>query len=442
MRGARLGVVSVAGALVAIGLAASGAEPGESGERPVCDFADGSVAVTAPRGGAASLRVGPQDEVLVDGEPCGNATTASTDSISVGGRDSELRVDLRGGSFGRVPIDVELQGEDTVVRVVGAERDEGVVARGSTVRLPPAEGDRVALRGVHLLAVEAGPGADEVDARRYRGRVSLTGGSGPDSLAGGDEADVLRGGRGADRLRGGAGPDRLYGGGRRDSLSGGAGRDVIRGGADRDVCWGGADRDRLASCDPPFLFEAAKIDERTRERMNGKTMHPGCPVGFRDLRLIRLRHWGFDSDVHRGELVVHRDAVAAMRSAMRGMYRARFRIRRMRLIDDYGGDDHRSMSADNTSAFNCREVAGKPGVWSQHAFGRAIDINTIENPYVTPSGYVSPPEGRPYADRSRDAPGMIHHGDATWRAFTEAGWGWAGDWPGTKDYQHFSANGE
>jgi hypothetical protein len=100
------------------------------------------------------------------------------------------------------------------------------------------------------------------------------------------------------------------------------------------------------------------------------------------------------------------------------------------------------MDDDNTSAFNCRYVAGKPGVWSQHAYGRAIDINTIENPYVTPSGYVSPPAGRPYADRSRRAPGMVRHGDATWRAFRAAGWGWAGDWSGTKDYQHFSANGE
>jgi hypothetical protein len=78
--------------------------------------------------------------------------------------------------------------------------------------------------------------------------------------------------------------------------------------------------------------------------------------------------------------------------------------------------------------------------WSQHAFGRAIDVNPIENPYVSGS-HVSPPAGRPYANRSRHAPGMIHHGDRAFRAFARVGWEWGGDWPGPKDYQHFSATG-
>ena len=99
------------------------------------------------------------------------------------------------------------------------------------------------------------------------------------------------------------------------------------------------------------------------------------------------------------------------------------------------------MAADNTSAFNCRFVAGQPGVWSEHAFGRAIDVNPIENPYVTGSGYVSPPAGAPYAHRSRHAQGMIHRGGPVVAAFAAAGWEWGGSWPGTKDYQHFSATG-
>jgi hypothetical protein len=165
-------------------------------------------------------------------------------------------------------------------------------------------------------------------------------------------------------------------------------------------------------------------------------------VELRDLRLLELPFWGFESDVHHGQLIVHRDAVAAMRSAMRRIYAARFPISQMRLIDAYGGNDRQSMAADNTSAFNCREVAGSPGVWSQHAYGRAIDINPVENPYVTPSGYVSPREGRPFADRSRQERGMVHRGDVVDRSFGAAGWGWAGDWPGTKDYQHFSATGD
>jgi hypothetical protein len=110
----------------------------------------------------------------------------------------------------------------------------------------------------------------------------------------------------------------------------------------------------------------------------------------------------------------------------------------MRLVDAYGADDRRSMRADNTSAFNCRFVAGTSR-WSEHAYGRAIDLNPIENPYVTDSGYVSPPAGAPFANRARHRKGMV--GGHAVRAFAEVGWRWGGDWPWPKDFQHFSASG-
>jgi len=192
---------------------------------------------------------------------------------------------------------------------------------------------------------------------------------------------------------------------------------------------------------PRFEGRATPIDERTRERMTGVSWRPGCPVGFRDLRLLRVNHWGFDGGVHRGRLVVHRDAAAGMLRTMRRLYRLRFPIRQMRLVDAYGADDRSSMAADNTSAFNCRFVAGQPGVWSEHAYGRAIDVNPIENPYATGSGYVSPPAGAPYANRSRHVRGMIHRGGPVVEAFASIGWGWGGNWAWPKDYQHFSATG-
>jgi D-alanyl-D-alanine carboxypeptidase len=100
------------------------------------------------------------------------------------------------------------------------------------------------------------------------------------------------------------------------------------------------------------------------------------------------------------------------------------------------------MDADNTSAFNCRFVAGSPGVWSEHAYGRAIDVNPIENPYVTDSdsGYLSPPAGAPFAQRSH-AKGVIHGGGPVVTAFAAIGWEWGGNWSWPKDYQHFSATG-
>lgn len=196
---------------------------------------------------------------------------------------------------------------------------------------------------------------------------------------------------------------------------------------------------RAAGDAPAFHGRAERIDAETRARMSGVSWHRGCPVGFADLRLLTVDHWGFDGRPHRGRLVVNRDAATAMLSAMRSLYRLRFPIRQMRLVDAYGADDHRSMAADNTSVFNCRFVAGSPGVWSQHAYGRAIDLNPIENPYVTASGYVSPPAGAPFADRSRHRRGMV--GGAAVEAFAAVGWKWGGNWPWPRDYQHFSATG-
>jgi poly-gamma-glutamate synthesis protein (capsule biosynthesis protein) len=190
-----------------------------------------------------------------------------------------------------------------------------------------------------------------------------------------------------------------------------------------------------------FDGSVAPIRGKVKERIEGSSWHPGCPVGLGQLRLLRLTHWGFDGEVHRGRLVVHRREADGVLAAMEDLFERRFAIRRMELIDRYGADDHRSMNADNTSAFNCRFVAGTDR-WSMHAYGKAIDINPIENPYVSGS-HVSPPAGEPFADRSRDERGMIHAGDAVVKTFErQAGWSWGGDWAGeTKDYQHFSSNG-
>jgi D-alanyl-D-alanine carboxypeptidase len=209
---------------------------------------------------------------------------------------------------------------------------------------------------------------------------------------------------------------------------------------------GGGERSQRVAAEPAadgiprFHGTTSPLDGETRKRITGSSWRPGCPVGLDDLRLLKLTFVGFDGEAHGGRLIVHEDVDRRVLRAMRSLYRHRFAIRRMRLVDAYGADDHRSMNADNTSAFNCRFIAGQPGVWSQHAYGKAIDINPIENPYVS-GGHVSPPAGEPFADRSRNAKGMIHAGDATVRAFSEIGWGWGGSWSAPKDYQHFSSTG-
>ena len=181
------------------------------------------------------------------------------------------------------------------------------------------------------------------------------------------------------------------------------------------------------------------IDGPLAERMTGVSWRPGCPVFLRDLRLLTVKHWGFDGRVHTGRLIVHKDVWRRVASAAYRLYAERFPIRRMQLIDAYGGSDFASIEADNTSAFNCRYVDGTTR-WSNHAYGRAIDVNPIENPYVS-GGRTSHAASRPYVDRSRRRPGMAYERGALVRAFDRIGWGWGGRWSGAKDYQHFSESG-
>ena len=188
----------------------------------------------------------------------------------------------------------------------------------------------------------------------------------------------------------------------------------------------------------PFRWSASRVTLADL----GKSWHSGCPVGPASLRALHLTFWGFDRASHTGLLVVNARVVPAVVEAFRRMYDGRFPIRQMVPTSAYGGDDNKSMAADNTSAFNCRyAVSNGPKTWSMHAFGEAIDINTVENPY-TLDGTVRPPAGKPYTRRSDVRPGMIVPGSVPVRAFSAVGWGWGGNWSSSPDYQHFSSNGK
>jgi hypothetical protein len=167
---------------------------------------------------------------------------------------------------------------------------------------------------------------------------------------------------------------------------------------------------------------------------------PGCPVPLAALRLLTLDHWGYDGAERRGELVVHADHAEAIVGVFRTLFEARFPVERMMLVDAYGGDDAASTRANNTAGFNCRSVVGNPSAWSEHAFGRAIDLNPRVNPYVVDPN-LQDPELAQYLDRTRSDPGMIRPDDVAVRAFAAAGWAWGGAWS-APDYQHFSATGQ
>lgn len=174
--------------------------------------------------------------------------------------------------------------------------------------------------------------------------------------------------------------------------------------------------------------------------MLGSSWRSGCPVGPADLREVTVAYWGYDGARHTGRLIVHRTVAAGVAGVFKRLYDRRFVIRRIHPVTVFGSDDARSMAANNTSAFNCRRVTGGTG-WSEHSYGTAIDINPIQNPYVTASGTVLPAEGRPWTDRTLRVPGMVHANGIVVAAFGDIGWHWGGRWTNPKDYQHLSLTG-
>ncbi len=174
--------------------------------------------------------------------------------------------------------------------------------------------------------------------------------------------------------------------------------------------------------------------------------HKGCPVPLSKLRLLTVSHWGFDRRVQTGQLVVNKSASAPLTRVFRRLYRLRFPIRHMRLDDAYGPRRSRPADGDVSAAFECRQAVPSPctgargtGSWSMHAYGLAVDLNPVENPYVG-CGQSRDPASRPYRNRSRHRRGMVTR--RVVKAFRSIGWGWGGAWTGnTKDYMHFSASG-
>jgi D-alanyl-D-alanine carboxypeptidase len=186
---------------------------------------------------------------------------------------------------------------------------------------------------------------------------------------------------------------------------------------------------------PPYSSSVHRIDQVLAYRMRN-SWRPGCPVPLSALRYLRMTYYGFDGAAHSGEMVVHADQVSAVTTVFRRLYDSRFPIYRMRLVDDYGGSDAAAMDADDSSAFNCRPTTGGTS-WSQHSYGRAIDLNPIQNPYVA-GGAVQPAAGSAHLTRWPLRKGMI--GPMVRAAFAHAGWYWGGNWRSPTDYMHFSAN--
>ena len=191
---------------------------------------------------------------------------------------------------------------------------------------------------------------------------------------------------------------------------------------------------------PRFRGGVSPLDGAARRLVLRRNWHAGCPVPIADLRLVTVSYWDFSGDVRSGPLVLHKRVANDVLWVFRQLFRARFPVHRIDLAPRPKPIDWNS-TRNLSSSFNCRSATGNPGVLSEHSYGWAVDINPLQNPYVRSDGSVLRAAAKPFRDRSRDRPGMIHPWDVVVRSFAHIGWGWGGNWHTLKDYMHFSLTG-
>ncbi|MEE3468573.1 MAG: M15 family metallopeptidase [Eubacterium sp.] len=187
------------------------------------------------------------------------------------------------------------------------------------------------------------------------------------------------------------------------------------------------------------MFYVKKIPKKVWKDMQGKSYHKGCPVKKSGLRLIRVLYRGYDKKTYIGELVAAKRVSEEFKEIIYKLYKKKYQFGKIQRIDAYGGDDDASIADDNTSCFNHRVVAGSSNL-SKHAYGIAIDINPLYNPYVcwvNGKMKVSPPKAKKYANRKKKFKHKITKQDLCYKYFHKKGYFWGGDWRTIKDYQHF-----
>ena len=186
-------------------------------------------------------------------------------------------------------------------------------------------------------------------------------------------------------------------------------------------------------------FSQQEITDALFVRIKGKSYKDNCTTSLSDLRYLQVLHYNKEGEVLKGELICHQSISEDLLTIFRELYKAKYPIERMVLVDEYGADDEASMQANNSSAFNFRYVTGTKSL-SRHSRGMAIDINPLYNPYVRQRNgrtVVEPTNAEAYVDRTKDFPYKIVKGDLCYRLFKKYGFTWGGEWKNSKDYQHF-----
>ena len=190
-----------------------------------------------------------------------------------------------------------------------------------------------------------------------------------------------------------------------------------------------------------FANTINEIDESYAKTMQGLSYKEECPISLSDLRIVNIKYLGFDDDIHFGDLIVHKDVAVEVSKIFEELFAISYPIRKIFPIEKYNGDDFESIEDDNTSAFNCRK-AERSNKYSKHSYGKAIDINPLENPYVYKDGTTSHKDSIKYLTRvenndSIENKAVLTSSSKAVQIFKKYGWKWGGDWKNIKDYQHY-----
>ena len=188
-----------------------------------------------------------------------------------------------------------------------------------------------------------------------------------------------------------------------------------------------------------FYYE--ELSSKIKEEITGVTFplefdDSYSEINYEDLRYVIVKYYDFNGEEHKdGEMIVHKLVAQEVLEIFYKLYQNKYPIEKMVLVDKYDGDDELSMRDNNTSCFNYRIVENIDRL-AWHAFGLAIDVNPLYNPYVV-DDTIYPSTAGDYVNRDIEFEGKIDHNDLAYKVFTEYGWKWGGDFAYTKDYQHF-----
>ena len=152
-----------------------------------------------------------------------------------------------------------------------------------------------------------------------------------------------------------------------------------------------------------------------------------------NLIIVNVQYYSFDNKLHQGQLVIHKDVKNDIIELFDLIKNTKFPIAKVIPIVKYNWNDSISMADNNTSAFNYRNVDGTKSL-SKHSFGKAIDINPMQNPYKSKAGIISPRK----ATYNKNKSGTLTSDSKIVTFLLSRGWEWGGNYKSIKDWQHFS----